>query len=123
MTKRISKLGLTVANNEALNHEMVWSVAQPDGTKLPLDLTDREFFAQVKRNTAPNSPVVAEIEMTVLGDPTEGRVRLHIPYDTMKTLPAFVGVYDVLIRSSGGEPDNLWSAPFTVKQGASQWSM
>lgn len=123
MTKRVSKLGLTVANNEALDREMVWSVAQPDGTKLPVDLTDREFFAQVKRNSAPTSPVVAEIEISVIGDPVDGKLRFHIPFEVMKTLPAFVGVYDVLVRTNGGEPDNVWSAPFTVKQGASQWPM
>lgn len=113
-------LTLTVTNNEALDQTITLTQTVAEVTT-PFDLTGLTFVASVKKSRSVLADVLAEITVTVVGDPTDGVLRLQIPYATMVTLTAKTRYWDFNIRDGVAEPDCLWIAPFVIEAGVSTW--
>lgn len=112
-------LALSAKNNEAISE--VLTLREEDGT--PVDLTGRQFRAQARKGKLPTADLICDIEVTVEGDPTEGKLRLTVATAVITTLAPVKGHYDVLTRvGANGPVDNLYMAPFVIEGGVTAWN-
>lgn len=115
-TPYVKELGLSTLSNEELN-QIVLLFNRENGVDVPMDLTDCQFSAQARKSKSTTSALICDIVVTVDGDPTLGRLHLHVPEDVMITLIPVKGHYDVLIHTPNGVTDNLYQAPFIIGPG------
>lgn len=114
------ELALYARNNEAINEILVLT-HKVNGVVEPIDLTGYTFKAQARKLKGPTSALLCDIEVTVHGDPAEGKVLLHVPETVISTLQPWKGFWDLLVRTDSGSVDNLFMAPFIIEPGVSAW--
>lgn len=116
-------LALTSKNNEGIN-EMFSLTTEVDGVEVPLDLTGYTFFSQARVTKSPTGELICPIQVSIWGDPTEGKISLVVSDEVMRNINPVRGHYDLLVKSGAGIVDNLYMAPFVVSGGVtdvSQW--
>lgn len=130
-TPYIEELALESKNNEAISEIITLRENRnpdPDGVPdiQPVNLTGRQFFAQARTGKSIDADLMCEIEVSIYGDPLEGKLHFYVSETIMKDVPAIKGHYDVLTRvAQNASIDNLYQAPFNVGQGitdATQWT-
>jgi hypothetical protein len=128
-TPYLDEMALESKNNEAIDEiitlrENVGTDEVPDIR--PVNLTGRQFFAQARTAKSMESDLLCQIQVTIHGDPLDGKLRFYVSEEVMKDVPAIKGHYDVLTRvAEGASIDNLYQAPFVVSHGftdPSQWT-
>lgn len=122
MTTVAADLEITATNQESVDETLTVQTKDEAGVVTPMDLTGLTFLSTVKATRDIDGAVLATITATVVGDPTNGNVRLQISESVMRTLTPGDYFYDFNIRAGVGEPDCLWIAPFTVIAGVSKWT-
>ena len=119
-TPYLEELALVSRNNEAISR-IVLLTKLVDGVRVPVDLTGRTFFSQARYGKSTVSDLVCNINVSIYGDPLEGRILLSVSEDLLIGLSPLKGHYDVITRTGSGPRDNLYVAPFIIEGGVSNW--
>jgi hypothetical protein len=85
-----------------------------------MDLTGATFFAQVRKKRTITSDLIATLTVTI-EDAANGEIEIGLAEEVVRDIAPGTYVYDLLVRIGASPTDNLWSAPFIVEQGVSQW--
>lgn len=120
MTAYVDKFKVVVAQNEALAQVFDLTVDDGAGNQVPLDLTGITFHAQVRKKRSVAAELLADLEV-VITDALAGTIELRLDVALVGQIPPGTYYYDILMEIDGGEPDNLWSAPFVVEPGVTVW--
>lgn len=119
MSILVESLKLRVTNQSALDETRRLCTKSSLGL-VALNLTDMTFRSQIKKVRSPDAPILASINVAVVGDPKDGYVRFTLAETVTADLPVGNWVYDFNMKHTGGQPKCLWIAPFTVEQGVSE---
>jgi len=88
---------------------------------MPLDITNWTIYFTVKANiTDPDSAALIQKIITSHTDPTHGKSALNLTHTETDTLPIGVALYDIQIKTSGGEIHTIYKGQVKVSADVTQ---
>jgi hypothetical protein len=111
-----NELIIRLYTNESLSLDVFLKTKNDAGETVPLNISTAEFLCQVRDEAG---ALVTTLIVTLANGPA-GSIVISLPIDTVKNLPTGKFLYNLVMLMSGVST-SLWTAPFIVSEGISQW--